>query len=189
ILCVNRTGHQVKIIDFGLAKRYRPREKLRVNFGTPEFLAPEVVDFDFVSFPTDMWTLGVVTYMLLSGLSPFLGDDDNQTLNNILSANCSLDDQAFEHISAEAKDFISQLLVKDKGGRMSAAQCLRHLWLNNIAVKAKESNIILKSQVLLKKYLAKKLWKKNYNAIAAANRLKIGNAGELAPLDIDTVPI
>ncbi|XP_010873920.2 myosin light chain kinase 2, skeletal/cardiac muscle isoform X2 [Esox lucius] len=190
ILCVNRTGHQVKIIDFGLARRYRPREKLRVNFGTPEFLAPEVVDFDFVSFPTDMWTLGVVTYMLLSGLSPFLGDDDNQTLNNVLLANCSFDDEAFEHISAEAKDFISHLLVKDKGGRMSAAQCLRHPWLNNIAVKAKESNIVLKSQVLLKKYLAKKLWKKNYNAIAAANRLKkISSAGELATLDMDTVPI
>jgi len=44
--------------------RYKPGGKLRVNFGTPEFLAPEVVNFDFVSFPTDMWTLGVVTYML-----------------------------------------------------------------------------------------------------------------------------
>uniref|UniRef100_A0A8C7QFE9 Protein kinase domain-containing protein n=1 Tax=Oncorhynchus mykiss TaxID=8022 RepID=A0A8C7QFE9_ONCMY len=159
ILCVNRTGHQVKIIDFGLARRYRPREKLRVNFGTPEFLAPEVVNFDFVSFPTDMWTLGVVTYMLLSGLSPFLGDDESQTLNNVLSANCSFEDEAFEHISAEAKDFISHLLVKERGGRMSALQCLRHPWLNNIAEKAKGSNIVLKSQVLLKKYLAKKLWK------------------------------
>eukprot|EP00063_Salmo_salar_P016172 XP_013991007.1 PREDICTED: myosin light chain kinase 2, skeletal/cardiac muscle-like isoform X1 [Salmo salar] len=192
ILCVNRTGHQVKIIDFGLARRYRPREKLRVNFGTPEFLAPEVVNFDFVSFPTDMWTLGVVTYMLLSGLSPFLGDDESQTLNNVLSANCSFEDEAFEHISAEAKDFISHLLVKERGGRMSALQCLRHPWLNNIAEKAKGSNIVLKSQVLLKKYLAKKLWKKNYIAIAAANRFKkISSGGELTSLDTetDTVPI
>ncbi|KAK6303590.1 hypothetical protein J4Q44_G00260440 [Coregonus suidteri] len=192
ILCVNRTGHQVKIIDFGLARRYRPREKLRVNFGTPEFLAPEVVNFDFVSFPTDMWTLGVVTYMLLSGLSPFLGDDDSQTLNNVLSANGSFEDEAFEHISAEAKDFISHLLVKERGGRMSAAQCLRHPWLNNIAEKAKGSNIVLKSQVLLKKYLAKRLWKKNYIAIAAANRFKkISSGGELTSLDtdMDTVPI
>lgn len=44
--------------------RYRPREKLKVNFGTPEFLAPEVVNYDFVSFPTDMWSVGVITYML-----------------------------------------------------------------------------------------------------------------------------
>ena len=44
--------------------RYKPREKLRVNFGTPEFLAPEVINYEFVSFPTDMWSLGVIMYML-----------------------------------------------------------------------------------------------------------------------------
>lgn len=44
--------------------RYKPCEKLKVNFGTPEFLAPEVVNYDFVSFPTDMWSVGVITYML-----------------------------------------------------------------------------------------------------------------------------
>lgn len=44
--------------------RYQPREKLKVNFGTPEFLAPEVVNYDFVSFPTDMWSVGVIAYML-----------------------------------------------------------------------------------------------------------------------------
>ncbi|KPP58582.1 hypothetical protein Z043_123578 [Scleropages formosus] len=64
ILCVSTTGNQIKIIDFGLARKYRPREKLKVNFGTPEFLAPEVVNYDFVSFPTDMWSVGVITYML-----------------------------------------------------------------------------------------------------------------------------
>lgn len=44
--------------------RYKPCEKLKVNFGTPEFLSPEVVNYDFVSFPTDMWSVGVITYML-----------------------------------------------------------------------------------------------------------------------------
>ncbi|KAI5090581.1 myosin light chain kinase family member 4 isoform X5 [Silurus meridionalis] len=64
ILCVSRETNKIKIIDFGLARRYKPREKLRVNFGTPEFLAPEVINYEFVSFPTDMWSLGVITYML-----------------------------------------------------------------------------------------------------------------------------
>lgn len=48
----------------GSSDRYKPREKLKVNFGTPEFLAPEVINYEFVSFPTDMWSLGVITYML-----------------------------------------------------------------------------------------------------------------------------
>ncbi|KAI4530745.1 hypothetical protein MG293_018603 [Ovis ammon polii] len=114
ILCVNRDTKQIKIIDFGLARRYKPRERLKVNFGTPEFLAPEVVNYDFVSFPTDMWSVGVITYMLLSGLSPFLGDDDAETLNNILACRWDLEDQEFQDISEEAREFISKLLIKEK---------------------------------------------------------------------------
>ncbi|XP_058495363.1 myosin light chain kinase family member 4 isoform X2 [Solea solea] len=131
ILCVSRVTNKIKIIDFGLARRYKPREKLKVNFGTPEFLAPEVINYEFVSFPTDMWSLGVITYMLLSGLSPFLGDDDNETLNNILACQWNFEEEEFTDISEEAKDFISRLLVKSKSWRMSAAESLRHSWLSD----------------------------------------------------------
>ncbi|XP_046691869.1 myosin light chain kinase family member 4 [Silurus meridionalis] len=131
ILCVSRETNKIKIIDFGLARRYKPREKLRVNFGTPEFLAPEVINYEFVSFPTDMWSLGVITYMLLSSLSPFLGDDDNETLNNILECKWNFEEAEFADISDEAKDFISCLLVKSKSWRMSASQSLKHPWLSD----------------------------------------------------------
>ncbi|XP_068054319.1 myosin light chain kinase family member 4 isoform X2 [Anomalospiza imberbis] len=131
ILCVNREANQIKIIDFGLARRYKPREKLRVNFGTPEFLAPEVVNYEFVSFPTDMWSLGVIAYMLLTGLSPFLGDDDNETLNNILACNWDFEDEEFRDVSDEAKDFISKLLIKEKCWRLSATAALKHPWLTD----------------------------------------------------------
>ncbi|XP_040040595.1 uncharacterized protein mylk4b isoform X1 [Gasterosteus aculeatus] len=131
ILCVSRATNKIKIIDFGLARRYKPREKLRVNFGTPEFLAPEVINYEFVSFPTDMWSLGVITYMLLSGLSPFLGDDDNETLNNILACQWNFEEVEFTDISDEAKEFITLLLVKSKSWRMSATESLRHPWLSD----------------------------------------------------------
>ncbi|XP_054645271.1 myosin light chain kinase family member 4 isoform X2 [Dunckerocampus dactyliophorus] len=131
ILCVSRATNKIKIIDFGLARRYKPREKLKVNFGTPEFLAPEVINYEFVSFPTDMWSLGVITYMLLSGLSPFLGDDDNETLNNILACQWNFEEEEFTDVSDEAKDFITRLLVKSKSWRMSAAESLRHPWLSD----------------------------------------------------------
>ncbi|XP_036437809.1 myosin light chain kinase family member 4 [Colossoma macropomum] len=134
ILCVSRETNKIKIIDFGLARRYKPREKLRVNFGTPEFLAPEVINYEFVSFPTDMWSLGVITYMLLSSLSPFLGDDDNETLNNILECKWSFEEAEFADISDEAKDFITRLLVKSKSWRMSASQSLKHPWLSDRAL-------------------------------------------------------
>ncbi|GCC27205.1 uncharacterized protein [Chiloscyllium punctatum] len=184
ILCVNREANQVKIIDFGLARRYKPREKLKINFGTPEFLAPEVVNYDFVSFPTDMWSLGVITYMLLSGLSPFLGEDDNETLNNILVCKWDLDDAEFENVSEDAKEFISKLLIKEKGARISATQCLKQPWLNNIAEKAKQCKVHLKSQILLQKYMVRRLWKKNYYAVTAANRLKKRSSGTLASIEV-----
>uniref|UniRef100_A0A3Q4IE46 Myosin light chain kinase family, member 4b n=1 Tax=Neolamprologus brichardi TaxID=32507 RepID=A0A3Q4IE46_NEOBR len=131
ILCVSRATNKIKIIDFGLARRYKPREKLKVNFGTPEFLAPEVINYEFVSFPTDMWSLGVITYMLLSGLSPFLGDDDNETLNNILACEWNFEEEEFKDVSDEAKDFITRLLVKSKSWRMSATESLKHPWLSD----------------------------------------------------------
>uniref|UniRef100_A0A8C9JMN6 Myosin light chain kinase 2, skeletal/cardiac muscle n=1 Tax=Panthera tigris altaica TaxID=74533 RepID=A0A8C9JMN6_PANTA len=185
ILCVNTTGHLVKIIDFGLARRYNPNEKLKVNFGTPEFLSPEVVNYDQISDKTDMWSMGVITYMLLSGLSPFLGDDDTETLNNVLSANWYFDEETFEAVSDEAKDFVSNLIVKDQRARMSAAQCLAHPWLNNLAEKAKRCNRRLKSQILLKKYLMKRRWKKNFIAVSAANRFKkISSSGALMALGV-----
>ncbi|XP_012731139.2 myosin light chain kinase 2, skeletal/cardiac muscle isoform X2 [Fundulus heteroclitus] len=131
ILCVSRVTNKIKIIDFGLARIYKPQDKLKVNFGTPEFLAPEVINYDFVSFNTDMWSLGVITYMLLSGLCPFLGDDDNQTLNNILACQWNFDEQEFGDTSEEAKDFITRLLVVNKTWRMGACEALRHPWLSD----------------------------------------------------------
>lgn len=131
ILCVSRVTNKVKIIDFGLARIYKPKEKLRVNFGTPEFLAPEVINYDFVSFNTDMWSLGVITYMLLSGLCPFLGDDNNQTLNNILACQWNFEEHEFADTSEQAKDFISRLLIVNKSWRMSAAEAMRHPWLSD----------------------------------------------------------
>nr|XP_032816649.1 myosin light chain kinase 2, skeletal/cardiac muscle-like isoform X5 [Petromyzon marinus] len=181
ILCVNRKGNQIKIIDFGLARRYKPREKLKVHFGTPEFLAPEVVNYDYVSFPTDMWSLGVIAYMLLSGLSPFMGEDDNETLTNIVNVNWDFDDEAFENVSEEAKDFISRLLIKEKSGRMSASQCLKHNWLVNLSERAKKCKVRLKSQLLLHTYMVRRMWKKNFFAVTAANRLrKISSSTSLA---------
>ncbi|KAJ8337095.1 hypothetical protein SKAU_G00383150 [Synaphobranchus kaupii] len=131
IMCVSRLTSKIKIIDFGLARIYKPKERLKVNFGTPEFLAPEVVNYEFVSFRTDMWSLGVITYMLLSSLSPFLGEDDSETLNNILACQWNFDEDEFMEISEEAKDFISKLIVLNKSWRLNSAEALEHAWLSD----------------------------------------------------------
>ncbi|EPY76094.1 hypothetical protein CB1_001506009 [Camelus ferus] len=146
ILCVNQTGHQIKIIDFGLARRYKPREKLKVNFGTPEFLAPEVVNYEFVSFPTDMWSVGVITYMLLSGLSPFLGETDAETMNFIVNCSWDFDADTFEGLSEEAKDFVSRLLVKEKRFCPGFLSLLLLLGENNIMRERDKGNQLKNSE-------------------------------------------
>lgn len=83
----------------------------------------------------------------LSGLSPFLGDDDNETLNNILACQWNFEEEEFRDISDEAKDFITRLLVKSKSWRMSATESLRHGWLSDrslhyrLNLKVKKKNL------------------------------------------------
>ena len=106
ILCRSKTSHQIKIIDFGLTRKLRPGEDVRILFGTPEFVSPEVINYEPVSTTSDMWSVGVVCYVLLSGLSPFMGDSDVETFANISGIAYDFADEAFDAISEEAKDFI-----------------------------------------------------------------------------------
>lgn len=129
ILCLSREGNRIKIIDFGLARKFDPDKKLQILFGTPEFVAPEVVNFDCISYGTDMWSVGVICYVLLSGLSPFMGETDIETMANVTIAKYDFDDEAFNDVSSEALDFITKLLVKDMSARMTATECLEHKWL------------------------------------------------------------
>ncbi|KAH0554591.1 hypothetical protein KQX54_011719 [Cotesia glomerata] len=164
ILCLTKEGNRIKIIDFGLARQFDPRKKLQVLFGTPEFVAPEVVNFDQIGYGTDMWSIGVICYVLLSGLSPFMGDTDVETMANVTIAKYDFDHEAFNNISEDAKDFIRRLLVKDKEKRPSAVQLQEHRWL----AKALENPI---SKVRLKRYVIKKRWVKAVNTILALQRM------------------
>lgn len=129
ILCQTRRSNNVKLIDFGLATRLDPNETVKITTGTAEFAAPEIVNREPVGFYTDMWAAGVLTYILLSGLSPFAGDNDVNTLKNVKSCQWDFDADAFKYISEEAKDFIRKLLVANKEKRMTAHECLLHPWL------------------------------------------------------------
>ncbi|XP_070199611.1 myosin light chain kinase, smooth muscle-like isoform X1 [Littorina saxatilis] len=172
ILCVTREGNRVKIIDFGLARKYNPREDLRVLFGTPEFVAPEVVNFDPIAPATDMWSVGVVCYVLLSGLSPFMGDTEQETLSNVTSATWDFNAEEFDSISKEAKDFISKLLVKDPRKRMSATDCLDHQWLRR-SVKREGVPERSLSKKRLRKFVYRRKWQKAINAMLALRRMGV----------------
>lgn len=142
ILIERVNGEDIKICDFGLAQRIIPGRDLRLEYGHPEFVAPEIVNKQNVTLAADMWSVGIITYILLSGTSPFLGENDRETLERIKSGNISFSDDAFSKVSDEAKDFLSKLLVFEPSGRLNVKQALHHNWIKNFR-KSRESVPIL----------------------------------------------
>ncbi|XP_040340654.1 myosin light chain kinase, smooth muscle isoform X6 [Herpailurus yagouaroundi] len=171
IMCVNKTGTRIKLIDFGLARKLENAGSLKVLFGTPEFVAPEVINYEPIGYATDMWSIGVICYILVSGLSPFMGDNDNETLANVTSATWDFDDEAFDEISDDAKDFISNLLKKDMKNRLNCTECLQHPWLMK-DTKNMEAKKLSKDR--MKKYMARRKWqKKEISVLGATGTLVI----------------
>uniref|UniRef100_A0A671X332 Death-associated protein kinase 2a n=1 Tax=Sparus aurata TaxID=8175 RepID=A0A671X332_SPAAU len=120
---------RIKLIDFGLAHKIEAGVEFKNIFGTPEFVAPEIVNYEPLGLEADMWSIGVITYILLSGASPFLGETKQDTLRNISAINYEFDEEFFCHTSEPAKKFISQLLEKDKKKRLTIQDALNHPWI------------------------------------------------------------
>lgn len=184
VLCVKNESNKIKIIDFGLARFYKPGESTRVLFGTPEFIAPEVVNYEEIGFKTDMWSVGVICYVLLTGLSPFMGDNDAETLSNVTVGDFDFEDDSFDGISEDAKDFIDHLLVKDKRKRLSAQQSLEHPWLASDSARLKTRRINTSN---LKRFMARRKWQKTGTAIRALGRMT--SLQRIFKKDLPTVPV
>ena len=123
----------LRIIDFGCARELS-NDATSVNIGmtgTIEYMSPEVMNCSNASFPADMWGIGCIAYQLLSGgMSPFFdGRSRYRTMEKILECNFSLENETLRHVSKEALEFISQLLILDPQKRMTADQSLSHEWI------------------------------------------------------------
>ncbi|XP_023332101.1 myosin light chain kinase, smooth muscle [Eurytemora carolleeae] len=128
IVCTDNETFNLKIIDFGLARRLDGSD-IRVMEGTADFVSPEVVKYESISTASDMWSLGVVAYILLTGLSPFLGDSKSETFENITSVRYTFEEKEFDPISESCKHFISSFLHVEPSERLSANQALNHPWI------------------------------------------------------------
>ncbi|WKY17242.1 hypothetical protein Q1695_001673 [Nippostrongylus brasiliensis] len=141
IMCVSQSGNRIKLIDFGLARYYDGTQELRYMAGTPEFAAPEVIKYEQLDYHTDMWSVGVITYILLSGYSPFLGENICETYCNVEKGEWNFTEE-FDMVSLEAKDFISNLIVYKKEKRMLPKECLSHPWIARHRAKVHNDAIL-----------------------------------------------
>ncbi|XP_077316194.1 myosin light chain kinase, smooth muscle-like isoform X3 [Lithobates pipiens] len=169
IVCVSKVGTKVKIVDFGLAKKLEPGVPLKVLQGTAEFVAPEVIAYEPVGFTTDMWSLGVICYILLCGDSPFQGDNDVETLRNITSGSWDFDDETDAILTDSAKDFIRRLLQKNMRSRLTAEQALDHPWIKDKDISSTKT--LPKERI--RKFLARQKWQKTGKAVLALKRMAL----------------
>ncbi|XP_039304592.1 obscurin isoform X5 [Solenopsis invicta] len=131
LLISHAGGDDLKIGDFGLTRRISSARLMTLLYGMPEYVAPEVTNNEGVSYAADMWSVGIITYILLSGISPFRGANDRETLKKIREGKWDFDDR-WKNISNEAQDFIRNLLVYNVDKRMDVRAALAHPWFNYI---------------------------------------------------------
>lgn len=133
---------QLKIIDFGMSKFCKRGQYLKVLCGTPYYVAPEVLEFNY-NDACDAWSMGVVTFIMLFGFPPFAADTDDEIFSAILKGFDPRTKEGYGNwfplaipCSASAKDFISRLLEKDPIKRLTSQEALEHTWLSGVGASS-----------------------------------------------------
>lgn len=156
----------LNLIDFGLATTTQANKKSSV--GSPYYMAPEIINGNF-SAKTDIWSVGVMIYLMLTGKHPFTaGKDGKEDLfDNILNKPYDVSELDKHEISEEGKDFIIKTLVKDPSKRLSTEECLNHPWVKIYGIRINK-NLVNKTTIQILKSFAKKtpLQKELYYFIA-----------------------
>jgi len=121
---------KIKIADFGLSKIFAGGQQLETSCGTPDYAAPEVlIGEEAYDCSVDLWSVGVITYVLLCGYPPFYAQTQPALFEKIIKAKYDFPASEWDLISATAKDFVKRLLVIEPTKRMTADECLQHPFL------------------------------------------------------------
>lgn len=126
----NDENSELKAIDFGLSDFVKLDERLNDIVGSAYYVAPEVL-LRAYSTEADVWSIGVIAYILLCGSRPFWARTESGIFRTVLKSDPSFDDPPWPSLSDEASDFVKRLLNKDPRKRMSAAQALSHPWIKD----------------------------------------------------------
>lgn len=133
ILMVNDSDEaNVKLVDFGLSKTFGPGETCKEPFGTLCYVAPEILLQRSYDKSVDMWSLGIILHLMLSGTLPFDSDDDREIARKTIYDEVALKHAVWEKISDDAKDLVLRLLTKNKKHRISLEHVLEHPWIAKI---------------------------------------------------------
>ena len=120
----------IRILDFGLSKILGPYEKCDEPYGTLTYCAPEIIVDEPYSKAVDLWSLGIMTYLMVSGKLPFNSEDENEIARQVVYDEPDyIRNPVWKSITPECKDFIKRLLEKDQNKRMTIKEALEHKWI------------------------------------------------------------
>ena len=155
----------IKIADFGFAKKVLTPNSLTTQCGTPGYVAPEILEGIAYDTQSDMWSLGVIIYIILGGYPPFIEQNQRELFRKIRKGQYEFHEEYWGSVSADAKDLISSLLTVQPSKRMTADQALKHRWMMQDAsvLAAKDLGTNLSE---LRKYNAKRKFKAAVNAVS-----------------------
>jgi len=161
----------IKVADFGLARMISQKDMMKTACGTPGYVAPEVLqNKGYSSGAVDIWSAGVILYILLCGFPPFYEEELPALFDQILKGRYDFPSPWWDNISESAKDLVRKMLTVDPKKRYSAADVLAHKWICGDA----PNNAI--STDNLKKLQATKKLKLAGKKLMALNRLKLAAA-------------
>ncbi|OIV90774.1 hypothetical protein TanjilG_15507 [Lupinus angustifolius] len=119
----------LKLADFGSAEWFGEGKKMSGIVGTPYYVAPEILMGREYDEKVDVWSCGVILYIMLSGIPPFYGDDAAQIFEAVVRGNLRFPSRLFRSVSSSAKDLLRKMICRDVSRRFSAEQALRHPWI------------------------------------------------------------
>ena len=119
----------IKIIDFGTARKFTKGKKLRQVIGTPFYMAPEIFNDLKYNEKADMWSLGIVLYILLTGKAPYYGNDDEKIINQVKKGNYNKKLLVEAKVSKQAITLLEKLLTMNPKKRLSAEEALQDPWI------------------------------------------------------------
>lgn len=134
---------KIIITDFGLASSRKKGDEclMKTTCGTPEYIAPEILVRKPYTNAVDMWALGVISYILLSGTMPFEDDNRMRLYRQILKGKYSFSGEPWPSVSNLAKDFVERILTVDPSERLTSGQALKHPWIVSMAAASSMKNL------------------------------------------------